>query len=55
MSTSLINPVHAQNDPNILLHIAVQADKQILNQLEKKYGNEILIIYKFYMIKVIQQ
>lgn len=41
MSTSMINPAHAQNDPSILLRIAVQADKQILNQLDKKYGNAI--------------
>ena len=41
MSTSMINPAHAQNDPSILLRIAVQADKQILNQLDKKYGNDI--------------
>ena len=41
MSTSMINPVHAQNDPSILLRIALQADKQILNQLDKKYGTQI--------------
>ena len=41
MSTSMINPVHAQNDPSILLRIAVQADKQIVNQLDRVYGDQI--------------
>ena len=30
-SPSLANQVYAQNDPSILLHIAIQADKQIIN------------------------
>ena len=41
MSTSMINPAHAQNDPSILLRIAVQADKQIVNQLDRVYGDQI--------------
>ena len=40
-SISLINDVYAQNDPNVLLHIATQADTQILNQLDSAYGNSI--------------
>ena len=40
-STSLINDVYAQNDPNVLLHIATQADTQILNQLDSTYGNSV--------------
>ena len=40
-STSLINDAYAQNDPNILLRIATQADKQILNQLDRSYGDSI--------------
>ena len=41
MSPSLVNHAYAQNDPSILLRIAVQADKLIVNQLDKKYKNEI--------------
>ena len=41
MSPSLVNHAYAQNDPNILLRIAVQADKLIVNQLDKKYENNI--------------
>ena len=41
MSPSLVNHAYAQNDPSILLRIAVQADKQIVNQLDKKYENQI--------------
>jgi len=41
ISPSLVNHAYAQNDPNILLGIAIQADKQIVNQLDKKYENEI--------------
>ena len=41
ISPSLDNQAYAQNDPNILLRIAIQADKQIVNQLDKKYENEI--------------
>jgi len=40
-STSLVNDAYAQNDPNILLRIATQADKQILNQLDRSYGDSI--------------
>ena len=39
ISPSLANQAYAQNDPNILLRIATQADKQILNQLNEAYGN----------------
>ena len=49
VSPSLVNGVYAQNDPSILLPIAVQADKQIVNQLDKVYGdqipNDIQILY----------
>ena len=49
VSPSLVNDVYAQNDPSILLRISVQADKQILNQLDKVYGdqipNDIQILY----------
>ena len=49
VSPSLVNGVYAQNDPSILLRISVQADKQILNQLDKVYGdqipNDIQILY----------
>ncbi len=38
---SLANQAYGQNDPSILLRIATQADKQIVNQLDKKYQNEI--------------
>ena len=40
-STSLVNDAYAQNDPSILLRIATQADKQILNQLDRSYDNSI--------------
>ena len=40
-STSLVNDAYAQNDPSVLLHIATQADKQILNQLDRSYGDSI--------------
>lgn len=40
-STSLVSDAYAQNDPNILLRIAEQADKQIKNQLDRSYGNSI--------------
>ena len=49
VSPSLVNGVYAQNDPSILLRISVQADKQIVNQLDKVYGdqipNDIQILY----------
>ena len=41
VSPSLVNHAYGQNDPSILLRIAVQADKQIVNQLDKKYENKI--------------
>ena len=41
MSPSLVNDAYGQNDPSILLRIAIQADKQIVNQLNKNYENEI--------------
>ncbi|MDC3254396.1 hypothetical protein OAU20_02265 [Nitrosopumilus sp.] len=41
ISPSLTNQVYAQNDPSILLRIAIQADKQIVNQLDRVYGNQI--------------
>ena len=41
MSPSLVNHAYAQNDPSILLRIAIQADKQIVNQLDRVYGNQI--------------
>jgi len=40
-SISLVNDAYAQNDPSILLRIATQADKQILNQLDRSYDNSI--------------
>jgi len=40
ISPSLVNHAHGQNDPSILLRIAVQADNQIVNQLNNVYGNE---------------
>lgn len=40
-STSLVSDAYAQNDPNILLQIAEQADKQIKNQLDRSYGDSI--------------
>ena len=49
ISPSLNNQVYAQNDPSILLRIAIQADKQIVNQLDRVYGdktpNNIQILY----------
>ena len=49
VSPSLVNDVYAQNDLSILLRISVQADKQIVNQLDKVYGdqipNDIQILY----------
>jgi hypothetical protein len=41
ISPSLVDGAYAQNDPNILLRIAVQADKQIVNQLDRVYGDQI--------------
>ena len=41
VSPSLVNGVYGQNDPSILLRIAVQADKQIVNQLDRVYGDQI--------------
>ena len=41
ISPSLVNGAYAQNDPSILLRIAVQADKQIVNQLDNVYGDQI--------------
>ena len=41
VSPSLVNHAYGQNDPSILLRIAVQADKQIVNQLNKIYGDQI--------------
>ena len=41
MSPSLVNHAYGQNDPSILLQIAIVADKQIVNQLNKNYENEI--------------
>jgi len=41
ISPSLVDGAYAQNDPSILLHIAVQADKQIVNQLDRVYGDQI--------------
>ena len=41
ISPSLVDGAHAQNDPSILLRIAVQADKQIVNQLDGEYGDQI--------------
>ena len=41
ISPSLVNHAYAQNDPSILLRIAVLADKQIVNQLDKVYGDQI--------------
>lgn len=39
-STSLVSDAYAQNDLNILLRIATQADTQIENQLNNSYGDE---------------
>ena len=41
ISPSLANHAYGQNDPSILLRIAVQADKQIVNQLDRVYGDQI--------------
>ena len=41
VSPSLVDGAYAQNDPSILLPIAVQADKQIVNQLDRVYGDQI--------------
>jgi len=41
VSPSLVSDAHAQKDLNILLRIATQADKQILNQLDRSYGDSI--------------
>jgi len=41
ISPSLVNHAYGQNDPSILLRIAVQADQQILNQLNGSYGDQI--------------
>jgi hypothetical protein len=38
-STSLVGDAYAQNDPNVLVRIATQADTEILNQLENSYGD----------------
>ena len=40
-STSLVNEAYAQDNPDVLLRIAIQADKQILNQLDRSYGDSI--------------
>ena len=41
VSPSLVDRAYGQNDPSILLRIAVQADKQIVNQLDNVYGDQI--------------
>ena len=41
VSTSLVNEAYAQDNPSILLRIALQADKQILNQIDRSYGDSI--------------
>ena len=41
VSPSLVDGAYAQNDPSILLRIAVQADKQIVTQLDRVYGDQI--------------
>ena len=38
---SCTSNVYAQNDPFILLDIATKANKQILNQLDRVYGDSI--------------
>ncbi len=40
-STFFIDDVHAQSDPNVLLHIAEQADAEILNHIENSYGSSV--------------
>ena len=41
ISPSLVDHAYGQSDPSILLRIAVQADKQIVNQLDRVYGDQI--------------
>ena len=41
ISPSLVDRAYGQSDPSILLRIAVQADKQIINQLDRVYGDQI--------------
>jgi len=41
ISPSLANQAYAQNDPSILLRIAIQADNQVVNQLNSIYSNQI--------------
>ena len=41
ISPSLVNHAYGQSDPSILLRISLQADKQIVNQLDKVYGDQI--------------
>ena len=41
ISPSLANNAYAQTDPNILLRIAIQADKQVVNQLNNIYSNQV--------------
>lgn len=41
VSASLTNSAYAQNDPDILLRIATQADKQISNQLDRIYDDSV--------------
>jgi len=41
VSPSLVDRAYGQNDSSILLRIAVQADKQIVNQLDRVYGDQI--------------
>ena len=41
ISPSLSNNAYAQTDPSILLRIAVQADKQVVNQLNNIYSNQV--------------
>jgi len=40
-SPLLVSDAYAQKDPNILLRIVIQADKQILNQLDRSYGDSV--------------
>ena len=41
VSTSLDNNAYAQKNPDILSYIAIQADKQIIIQLDRVYGDSI--------------
>jgi hypothetical protein len=41
VSPLLVSDAYAQKDPDILLRIAVQADTQILNQLDRSYGDSV--------------